>query len=148
MTEAVVQQHERDGRGWKAEWVAWPETCLLTTAALQIAVGLTASLTVDAEAMRANLARYGGYPVSERALALLTPRLATRRAQDELQRVLGQGRAGGLTAEQALARSALFTAAEARELTAMPDPGCCPQMTDLVVARARAARAAEPAEWP
>ena len=30
------QQHERDGRGWKAEWVAWPEACLLTTAALQI----------------------------------------------------------------------------------------------------------------
>ena len=24
MTEAVVQQHERDGRGWKAEWVACP----------------------------------------------------------------------------------------------------------------------------
>jgi adenylosuccinate lyase len=148
MIEAVVQQHERDGRGWKAEWVAWPETCLLATAALQIAVGLTAGLTVDAEAMRANLARYGGYQVSERALGLLTPRLGTRRAQDELQRVLGQGRAAGLTAEQALARSALFSAAEARELTAAPDAGCCPQMTDLVIARARAARAAEPAEWP
>ena len=94
MSEAVVQQHERDGRGWKAEWVAWPETCLLTTAALQIAVGLTAGLTVDAAAMRANLARYGGYPVSERALALLTPRLGARRAQDALQQALGQGTGG------------------------------------------------------
>ena len=148
MSEAVVQQHERDGRGWKAEWVAWPETCLLATAALQIAVGLTAGLTVDAEAMRANLVRYGGYPVSERALALLTPRLGARRAQDALQQALGQGRAAGLTAEQALARSALFSAVEAGELTAAPDAGCCPQMTDLVIARARAARAAEPAEWP
>ena len=109
MTEAVVQQHERDGRGWKAEWVAWPETCLLATAALQVAVGLTAGLTVDAAAMRANLARYGGYPVSERALALLTPRLGARRAQDALQQALGQGAAAGLTAEQALARSALFS---------------------------------------
>ena len=148
MSEAVVQQHERDGRGWKAEWVAWPETCLLATAALRIAVGLTAGLTVDAEAMRANLVRYGGYPVSERALALLTPRLGARRAQDALQRALGQGRAAGLTAEQALARSALFDAAEARELTVAPDAGCCPQMTDLVIARARAARAVEPSEWP
>jgi len=144
----VVQQHERDGRGWKAEWVAWPETCLLATAALQAAVGLTAGLTVDAEAMRRNLARYGGYPVSERALALLTPRLGARRAQDALQQALGQGRGAGLTAEQALARSALFSAAEASELTAAPDAGCCPQMTDLVIARATAARAAEPAEWP
>ena len=148
MTEAVVQQHERDGRGWKAEWVAWPETCLLATAALQVAVGLTAGLTVDAAAMRANLARYGGYPVSERALALLTPRLGARRAQDALQQALGQGTAAGLAAEQALARSALFSPAEARELTAAPDPGCCPRMTDLVIARATAARAAEPAEWP
>jgi hypothetical protein len=98
--------------------------------------------------MRANLARYGGYPVSERALALLTPRLGARRAQDALQQVLGQGNAGGLTAEQTLARSALFSPVEARELTAAPDPGCCPQMTDLVIARATAARAAEPAEWP
>ena len=148
MTEAVVQQHERDGRGWKAEWVAWPETCLLATAALQVAVGLTAGLIVDAAAMRANLARYGGYPVSERALALLTPRLGARRAQDALQQALGQGTAAGLAAEQALARSALFSPAEARELTAAPDPGRCPQMTDLVIARATAARAAEPAEWP
>jgi len=148
MTEAVVQQHERDGRGWKAEWVAWPETCLLATAALQVAVGLTAGLTVDAAAMRANLARYGGYPVSERALALLTPRLGARRAQDALQQALGQGTATGLAAEQALARSALFSPVEARELTAAPDPGRCPQMTDLVIARATAARAAEPAEWP
>jgi adenylosuccinate lyase len=148
MAEAVVQQHERDGRGWKAEWVAWPETCLLATAALQAAVGLTAGLTVDAVAMRRNLARYGGYPVSERALALLTPRLGARRAQDALQQALAQGRDSGLTAEQALARSALFSAAEAGELTAAPDAGCCPQMTDLVIARATAARAAEPAEWP
>ena len=49
-------------------------------------------------------------------------------------------RAAGLTAEQALTRSALFSAAEAGQLTAAPDPGCCPQMTDLVITRARAAR--------
>ena len=148
MSEAVVQQHERDGRGWKAEWVAWPEACLLTTTALQVAIGLTEGLAVDAEAMRRNLACHGGYPVSERALALLTPRLGAREAQDRLQQVLSQARAGGFTAEHALARSALFSAAEVTALTAGPDPGSCPRMTDLVVARARAARAAEPRDWP
>jgi adenylosuccinate lyase len=148
MSEAVVQQHERDGRGWKAEWVAWPETCLLTTAALQIAARLTAGLTVDAGAMRRNLARHGGYPVSERALALLTPRLGARQAQERLHQVLGAARAEGVTAEQALIRSALFDPREAAGLTAEPDTGCCARMTDLVLARARVARAAEPAEWP
>jgi adenylosuccinate lyase len=146
MSEAVVQQHERDGRGWKAEWVAWPETCLLTAAALQIAIGLTEGLVVDAEAMRRNLARHGGYQVSERALALLTPRLGARVAQDRLQRALADGRAAGRTSAEAL--DGLFTPAEASYLTAEPDTGSCQQMTDLITERAKLARAAEPQEWP
>jgi adenylosuccinate lyase len=146
MSEAVVQQHERDGRGWKAEWVAWPETCLLATAALQLAIALTEGLVVDAEAMRRNLARHGGYQVSERALALLTPRLGPRVAQDRLQRALAAGRANGRTSAEAL--DGLFTPAEASHLTAEPDTGSCQQMTDLITERAKLARAAEPQEWP
>jgi adenylosuccinate lyase len=146
MTEGVAQQHERDGRGWKAEWVALPEACLLAAAALQIAIGLLAGLTVDAEAMRGNLARYGGYPVSERALARLAPLLGARRAQERLQEAFSAD--GGLTAEQALVDAGLFSPAEARDLTAQPDTGSCQVMADLVVERARAARAAEPEEWP
>jgi adenylosuccinate lyase len=148
MSEAVVQQHERDGRGWKAEWVAWPETCLLATAALTIAIGLTEGLIVDAEAMRRNLARHGGYQVSERALALLTPRLGPRVARDRLQRALADGRANGLPAERALVQDGLFSEHMASELTAQPDTGSCKQMTDLITERAKLARAAEPQEWP
>ena len=148
MVEAVAQQHERDGRGWKAEWVALPETCLLATAALRITIGLLTGLAVDAGAMRHNLDRYGGYPVSERALALLTPRMGARRAQERLQEVLGGGADAGLAAGQALVDAGLFSPEEARELTAQPDTGSCQEMADLVVERARAARAAEPGEWP
>jgi len=54
----------------------------------------------------------------------------------------------GLTAEQALVNAGLFSQAKARELTAQPDTGSCQVMTDLVVERARAARAAEREEWP
>jgi adenylosuccinate lyase len=148
MVEAMAQQHERDGRGWKAEWVALPEACLLATAALQVAIGLLAGLDVDARAMRDNLVRYGGYPVSERALSLLAPGLGARRAQERLQEALGSGTAAGLTAEQALVSAGLLSPAQAQDLIAQPDAGCCPAMTDLVVERARAARAAEPPEWP
>ena len=45
-------------------------------------------------------------------------------------------------------KAGLFGPAEARELTAEPDTGSCQVMADLVVARARAARAAEPEVWP
>lgn len=148
MVEAVVQQHERDGRGWKAEWSALPEVCLLATAALQVTIGLLAGLDVDGQAMRRNLARHGGYPVSERALALLAPELGARRAQQRLQEALASGAAAGLAAEQALVTAGLLRPAQAQDLTAEPDTGSCQAMTDLVVERARAARAAEPPEWP
>jgi len=148
MVEAVVQQHERDGRGWKAEWSALPEVCLLATAALQATIGLLAGLDVDGEAMRRNLARHGGYQVSERALALLAPELGARRAQQRLQEALASGAAAGLAAEQALVTAGLLRPAQAKDLTAEPDTGSCQAMTDLVVDRARAARAAEPREWP
>jgi adenylosuccinate lyase len=149
MVEAVPQQHERDGRGWKAEWVALPEACLLATAALQIAIGLLDGLDVDADAMRRNLARHDGYPLSERALALLVSGsgVAPRPAQKRLQDVLASGAAAGLTAEQALVNAGLRPE-QAHDLGRQPDTGACLAMTDLVVERARAARAAEPREWP
>ena len=35
--EGMVALHERDGRGWKAEWLVLPESSLLTGAALGFA---------------------------------------------------------------------------------------------------------------
>lgn len=148
MVESVAQQHERDGRGWKAEWVALPEVCLLATAALRIAADMLAGLTVNTEVMRSNLDRHGGYQVSERALARLAASMGARQAQERLQEALGAGSAAGLTAEQALVSSGLFSPEQARELTAGPDAGSCEAMVDLVIARARAARATEPPRWP
>ncbi|MGH3769292.1 MAG: class-II fumarase/aspartase family protein [Pseudonocardiaceae bacterium] len=56
LTEGLVQLHERDGRGWKAEWVALPEVCLLTGAALRTARRIVIGLEVNADVMAANLA--------------------------------------------------------------------------------------------
>ena len=148
LLEGVTAQHERDGRGWKAEWAALPEACLLTSAALHIAIGVLGGLEVHAGAMAANLDRHGGYSASERALAALAPRLGKHRAQAELGAALAAGAAEGLTAAQALVAAGLFTPEEAAGLTAQPDPGACPDMVDLVVRRTRAARAAEPQVWP
>jgi hypothetical protein len=98
--------------------------------------------------MARNLQRDGGYPVSERALAALAPRLGARRAQAELGTALTAGADSGVTAAQALVAAGLFTPEQAAELTARPDTGACEEMTDLVIARARAARAAERPDWP
>jgi adenylosuccinate lyase len=147
LVEGMAQQHERDGRGWKAEWVALPEVCLLTAVALETGIRLIAGLQVNPGAMRENLER-GGYCESEQILARLAPRLGARRAQAALHEALRKGTASGVTAVQAVVQAGLLDASEALDLAVEPDTGACADMADLVVSRARAARAAEPADWP
>jgi adenylosuccinate lyase len=55
LTESVVSCHERDGRAWKAEWIALPEVCLLTGSALSLARRLVDGLEVDSDRMADNL---------------------------------------------------------------------------------------------
>ncbi len=145
--EGMVAEHERDGRGWKAEWVAFPEACLLTGAALRFGREMVAGLEVHAEAMRANL---GGYAGSEAVLAALAPRLGKHRAQELLQEVLAEGRAKGRSLAEALAGSEALREhvdPEVLERAARPDAGSAPQVVDEVVRRIRAARAADGAAW-
>jgi adenylosuccinate lyase len=143
LLEGMVGQHERDGRSWKAEWVALPEVCLLTSTALQFAVYLLEGLEVDREAMLGNLDSYTG---SERALALLTPRLGRHAARSALQTALAHGRASGTPMDVALREAGLQPP---EDTGASPvDTGAAGAMVDLVVARARAARAQENQTWP
>jgi adenylosuccinate lyase len=148
MLAGLTQQHERDGRGWKAEWVALPEVCLLTSTALEIATGLLAGLEVHRETMLENLRRHGGYGASEQILARLTPRMGKHRAQAQLQKALRRGLEGGQSLVDTLVAAGLLTETEARELDAAPDTGACAAMVDTVVERVRLARAQEPEVWP
>ncbi len=142
LLEGMVGQHERDGRSWKAEWVALPEVCLLTTTALQMAVALLEGLEVDAQAMRANL---DGYTGSEHALAQLSERIGAHAARSALQQALTQGRAAGRSMTQAMQDAGLGPDSTGTEA---PDPGSAGAMVDLVLEHARAARAAERTSWP
>lgn len=55
LMESMVGQHERDGRSWKAEWVALPEVCILTVTASSLAVALVEGLGVHTDRMAHNL---------------------------------------------------------------------------------------------
>jgi adenylosuccinate lyase len=143
VSEGAVTEHERDGRAWKAEWVAFPEVCLLTAAALGFARTILAGLEVDEAAMLRNLSGWG---VSERALTLLAPLLGKHAAQAALQEALAGGRQKELPAREALAP--LLDSQTLDRLFAEPDSGTCAHMTDLVVARALEERAGEPETWP
>ena len=92
MLEAMVQIHERDGRGWKAEWLAFPELCLLTSTALALALDLVRGLEVDAERMRANVDADEDRCSRNGCSSAYAARVGKHRAQAELQTVLAAAR--------------------------------------------------------
>lgn len=150
--EGMVQEHERDGRGWKAEWVALPEACLLTGTGLLLTLEVLKGLEVRAEAMRSNLELQHRLLVSENVLAILAPKLGKHRAQAALQEALQGARERGLTLEDALAASAPLRAhldlGEGARAWGLPNAGAAGVMVDFVVSRARRERAVEGDAWP
>jgi adenylosuccinate lyase len=148
--EGLVAEHERDGRGWKAEWVALPEVCLLTGVALEIGRRVVGGLEVDAEAMRRNLDAPGGMLGSEHLLASLAPGLGKHRAQALLQEALAAGRQKGLRLEEAVAASEDLRPHVPADVghSSDPDVGAAGAMVDEIVGRARLARSKERDTWP
>jgi adenylosuccinate lyase len=147
LMEGMVVGHERDGRGWKAEWSALPEICLLTGTALDVARRLLSGLVVDVDAMRANVDRHGDRLASERLLAGLSERLGKHTAQQVMHEALRPGSSDARRIVDTLVAAGAATEEECRGWLARPATGAAGVMVDTVVGRARAARAAEPDTW-
>ena len=149
--DSSVQSHERDGRGWKVEWVAFPEVCLLTASALRVADELVRGLTVDADSMKRNLEHTRGYWASEFALVALSRDLGQHRAHQLLYEALRQGLSSDTDFKEAvLAHPELsqhLNAEEIDQLLQEPDVASAPMMVDAVVARADAERREEAEQW-
>ncbi|HLI56788.1 MAG TPA: lyase family protein, partial [Actinomycetota bacterium] len=154
--EGMVAEGERDGRGWKAEWVAVPEVCLLTGTGCALARRLLDGLVVNPEAMRRNLDAQGGMAGSEQVLAALAPAVGKHTAAQLLQDALRGTRA---TLPEALASPAVQATlpAAARDglatalATALAAPlatGSAAAMVDEVLRRGADERAREPEVWP
>ncbi len=146
LLEGMAQLHERDGRAWKAEWVALPEVCLLTGVALRTAIELLTGLEVDVEAMAALVGAHGEAG-SERVLAVLTARLGRHQAQEALHRALRPGSGAARPLAEAVVADGLLTADEVARLLATPAVEGAVAMVDEVVRRGRAARAGGPPAW-
>ena len=144
--EGMVQEHERDGRAWKTEWLVLPEACLLTGAALAAAGRLLDGLEVDTERMRANLDAWGGYVLSEPVMRALGDRIGKHSAHRLVYEatMVGQERRVGLKAAL-LADPLISEHLTPDEIERCLDPanalGAAPAFVDRVVgARATAAR--------
>ena len=114
LIEGMVVGHERDGRGWKAEWVALPEICQLTGVSLQLARHLLSGLSVEVDTMRSNLHRHGDNLASEQILAGLSQKLGKHAAQQLMHELLAPGSRDLDDVVGAVVASGAATAEEAR----------------------------------
>jgi adenylosuccinate lyase len=145
LVEGMVTGHERDGRAWKAEWIALPEVCQLTLVALQLGRGLLDGLEVRPEAMARTVDRFGPALASERVLAGLAARIGKHRAQQVLHEILRYEATTDLAG--ALAARGLATVEDVRRWGTGAAVDAAAGMVDTVLGRAHAARAAEPEVW-
>lgn len=144
LVEGMVAGHERDGRAWKAEWIALPELCQLTGAALRLALTVVAGLRVDSEAMAATVTRYSGQLSSEMVLAGLTARIGKHRAQQTLHELLHDEHVGIV---DGLVARGLATEADVAAWALTPAIEAAAAMTGTVLERAMIARESEPEQW-
>jgi adenylosuccinate lyase len=82
--EGMIALHERDGRSWKAEWLALPEACQLTGAALAFGARLLEGLQIDAARMRANLDARQALLLSEPMMRVLADRIGKHEAHEAI----------------------------------------------------------------
>ena len=145
LLEGVVAGHERDGRSWKAEWIALPEVCQLTgTAHGAGAAARSPAWRCTPRRMAANVERYGGGLTSERVLAGLSGTVGKHRAQQVLHEVLRESARTWWPASSRAGWPTRRRCARGRPARRWrPQPA----WSTSVLARAHAARAAEPERW-
>ncbi len=145
LVDTMVQEHERDARGWKAEWVVFPELCHYACAATAMSRSLAEGLEVDAGQMLSNL--QSGSAASEEMLRVLTTHVGKHQAQDMLQRAYQAVTSDGdLVAEL---RKLLPAEVVDIELPAADTAkfGASAEMVTRVIGASRARRANEPESW-
>ena len=139
LVESMVVEHERDGRAWKAEWVAFPELCRFTAASLAIGRSLLEGLSVDPAAMASNLGRSGGYVFSERVMAALAAKVGQQSAHLLVYEASMAGLEAGRSFREALdAVPAISKVLSPAELDDLLDPtaavGQAPEIVDEILA--------------
>jgi len=138
LLEGVVTEHERDGRAWKAEWVALPDLCCAVTRASALAVELLDGLEVHVGRMRANAGDRGGIALSEQAVRLLEPSLGLPAAYAAVRRAARATEAGQVGH---LCDALSAAAPDAGDLGRLQDPGTAvTSAAALALAWARAVR--------
>jgi 3-carboxy-cis,cis-muconate cycloisomerase len=131
MVDAMVQDFERATGPWHAEWIAIPESFILTAGALHQAKFALGGLIVDTDRMKHNLGISRGLIVAEAVMMQMAPFTGRQQAHDIVNE-------HGGTLADALAALPQVTQHFSREaIDRMTDPanylGLAPQMVDRAI---------------
>ena len=138
MLDAMVQDLERATGPWHAEWIAIPESFVLTAGALHQAKFMLGGLIVDEQRMRQNLDMSGGLIVAEAVMMGLAPHIGRQQAHDVVYaacRVVNEQ--GGRLADVLAADPAITVHLDRAAVERLTDPanylGAAPLMVDRVL---------------
>ncbi|WP_050382493.1 class-II fumarase/aspartase family protein [Bradyrhizobium pachyrhizi] len=139
MLDAMVQDFERATGPWHAEWMAIPESFVLTAGALHQASFALGGLIVDEQRMAHNLDISRGLIVAEAVMMGLAPSIGRQEAHDVVYDACRLANDKGLTLAEALAAddrvASRIDRATIDRLTAPKNYlGLAPQMVDRVLA--------------
>jgi 3-carboxy-cis,cis-muconate cycloisomerase len=135
MVDAMIQDFERATGPWHAEWIAIPESFILTAGALHQAKFALGGLIVDTDQMRRNLGITRGLIVAEAVMMGLAPAIGRQQAHDVVYdacRTVNEK--GGILAEALAALPTVTAHFDRAAIDRLTDPanylGLSPQMVD------------------
>jgi 3-carboxy-cis,cis-muconate cycloisomerase len=138
MVDAMIQDFERATGPWHAEWIAIPESFILSAGALHQAKFALGGLIVDTERMKHNLGITRGLIVAEAVMMGMAPFTGRQQAHDivyDACRTVNEK--GGTLAEALAALPEVTTHFDRAAIDRMTDPanylGLAPQMVDRAV---------------
>lgn len=139
MMDAMVQDFERATGPWHAEWIAMPESFILTAGALHQAKFALGGLTVDTDRMRHNLGISRGLIVAEAVMMGLAPTMGRQQAHDLVYDACRIANTSGCSlAEALIAMPEVMAHVDQATIERLTDPanylGLAPQMVDRALA--------------
>jgi 3-carboxy-cis,cis-muconate cycloisomerase len=142
MMDAMVQDFERATGPWHVEWMAIPESFVLTAGALHQAKFALGGLIVDEKKMAANLDISRGLIVAEAVMMGLAPDIGRQEAHDVVYDACRLANDSNMTLADALsADHRVSTRIDRATIERLTSPGnylgLAPQMVDRVLASAK-----------
>ncbi len=143
MVDAMIHDFERATGPWHAEWIAIPESFILTAGALHQAKFALGGLIVDADRMKHNLGITKGLIVAEAVMMGMAPFIGRQQAHDVVYDACrAVNERGGTLAEALVAIPAVVEHFDRAAIDRLTDPvnylGLAPQMVDRAIDLSRA----------